>query len=217
MELKFAKPNKSLLTLHELQKNKKKLNSFKNEDNINYFLENNRSNHNIKNKVDLILSNFEENTLFLYSDKSKYKLFDFLEKSEIEYNLKESLIYKMYLYFYGFTEDERLKKLLLKYSENKNKKINFKYFIESHSKELFQSEYNFPKTLNAKYKALNEIIFLIENNYKILEDLEYWEQNFLEYLNSSENFDRKIITKINNKILEKANSKIAIFLLRIKK
>lgn len=208
MDVNFIRPNKTLSALNELQKIKKILTRFENNKNVENFLKNNKLEYNNKRKIDLIINNFEENTLFLYPKENVENLFDFLNKSKIEYQLPEILIYKMYLYFYGNIEEIELKSMLNRYSGNSIKNIDFKKFIEENKEKLFHKKYNFPRVLNGEYKILSEVGDLTQKDLKILKYLEAWEQNILKYLS---NVEEENLKKIYEKVLKKIDSKIHTF------
>ncbi len=208
MDFSLVRPDKVLLALNELQKTKKVLTRFENNKNLENFLKNNELKYNNKNKIDLLINNFEQNTLFLYSNESAEELFNFLNKSNIEYSLSESLIYKMYLYFYGYVEKNKLESMLFRYSGNTLNNIDFKKFIELNVKKIFQKNNNFPKVLNGEYKLLSELVELIQKDLKILKYLEPWEENILEYL---QNIDKEKLKFIYKEILKKIDLNISNF------
>lgn len=214
MDFSLVRPNKVLSALNELQKTKKVLTRFENNKNLENFLKNNESKHNNKNKIDLIINNFEQNTLFLYSNENAEELFNFLNKSNIEYSLSESLIYKMYLYFYGYVEKNKLESMLFRYSGNTLSNLDFKKFVEINIKNLFQKNNKFPRILNGEYKLLSELIDLIQENLKILNFLEPWEENLLIYLQDINREKLKIIYK---EILKKIDLNISNFFKNNKK
>lgn len=208
MDFSLVRPNKVLLALNELQRTKKVLTRFENNKSLENFLKNNELKYNNKNKIDLIIDNFEQNTLFLYSNENVEELFNFLNKSNIEYRLSESLIYKMYLYFYGYIEKNKLESMLFKYSGNTLNDIDFKKFIEMNAKKIFQKNNNFPKVLNGEYKLLSELVELIQKDLKILKYLEPWEENILEYL---QNIEGKKLEVIYKEALKKIDLNISKF------
>ena len=172
-------------------------------------MKNNELKYNNKNKIDLIINNFEQNTLFTYSNENAEELFDFLNKSNIEYSLSEPLIYKMYLYFYGYIEKNKLENMLLRYSGNTLSGIDLKKFIEINAKDLFQKNNRFPKMLTGEYKALSELVELIQENLKILKFLQPWEENILQYL---QGIDKEKLTIIYKNALANMDLNISKFL-----
>lgn len=208
MDFSLVRPNKVLSALNELQRTKKVLTRFENNKNLKIFLKNNELKYNNKNKIDLVINNFEQNTLFLYSNENAEELFDFLNKSNIEYSLSESLIYKMYLYFYGYIEKNKLESMLFKYSGNTLNNLDFKKFIEMNAKKIFQKNNNFPKALNGEYKLLSELVELVQKDLKILKYLEPWEENILGYL---QNIDKEKLKFIYKETLKKIDLNISNF------
>lgn len=206
MDLNFARPNKTLSILDELKKTKNILNCFKKEEGIENFLKKNKNKYNIKSKIDLIISNFEENNIFLYSNKNTKNIFNFLSKSKIKYELEEALIYKLYFYFYGYIPEEELKEMLFQYSNNKLKNLDLKKFIEENKKELIRGKCNFPKKLNGEYLFLKEIAELIDKEEVVLKDIDGWEENIFKYISST-----KIRNMLIEKIMKRLNKKICLF------
>lgn len=215
MDFNLPRPEKTLSLLNDFQKTKKILNVFDEEEKLVNFLERNSSRHNLKGKIEVVLHNFEKNTLFLYDDKNKKKLFEFLNRSEIIYNVSESILYKMYFYFSGIVEKEELRRLLIKYSGNTIKNLDFKEFIKKNSSKLF-NEYSFPKELNGEYLILNELADSIQEKPKILKDLEYWQENILKYI-INKDIDKNILDNIYKEILKNYDKEVEIFFEKNKK
>lgn len=215
MEFNLPRPEKTLSLLNEFQKTKKILNVFDEEEKLVNFLERNTNNYNVRGKIEVILHNFEKNTLFLYKDQNKIELFKFLNRSEIVYNVPENILYKMYLYFSGVVEKEELKRLLTKYSGNTMKNLNFKEFVKRNSSKLF-TEYSFPKELNGEYLILSELADSIQEKPKILKDLEYWQENILKYIVDKE-IDRSILDGIYKEILKNYDKEVETFFEKNKK
>ena len=215
MEFNLPRPEKTLSLLNEFQKTKQILNVFDEEEKLVNFLKNNSTRYKLKGKIEVILHNFEKNTLFLYRDKNKIELFKFLNRSEIIYDVSESILYKMYFYFSGVIETEELKRLLIKYSGNTIKRLNFKEFIKNNSSRLF-TEYSFPKDLNGDYYILNEVAELIEEKPEILKNLEYWQENILKYL-INKDLDKETLKKIYKVVLKSYSKEIEVFFNKNKK
>lgn len=215
MDFNFPRPEKTLSILNDFQRTKKMLNEFDEEEKLVRFLDRNATRYNISGKIDVVLHNFEKNTLFLFNDDNKVKIFDFLDRSELRYNVSENLIYKMYLYFSGKIDEKELKSLLIRYSGDNIKKLNFRWFIEKNSSELFDN-FNFPKILNGEYFILEELGKLIQEKPNILKNLEYWQENILKYL-VDKDINKEILEKIYKEILKNYDEKVSIFFEKNKK
>lgn len=209
MEFEFPKPEKAIKFLEEFKDKKKELNLYNNNENLKNFLEVNNSKYNIsQSKIDILLYNFEKNTVFNFLDENKKLAFILLQRGKLNYSLPQEKIYKLFLYFYGAVPIEELGKILYKLSDKSIRKLDFKSFIENNISELFNT-YNFPKNLSGEYPLLRELIPLIKENNGLLKKMEYWEENFLEYLGGE--YETKFVKDIIKKFLKRIDGVVYDF------
>lgn len=209
MRLEIKSPLESLKVLKDLKNKKTILNAFSYEENAINFLVNNRHNYRNPRKLDVVFNNFENNCLFTLSDNLKKDMFEFMENSQCARIIDENEKYKIYLYFCGTIEPGRVKELLMRYSEDKYKKIDFKDYISKNLNKIFTSN-KFPKYLNGNYEALKELIPLIAEDHTAFEKLQSWQDNLLGYLYESD-IDSKFLEEVNISIVQGLSSKIYDF------
>lgn len=212
MRLNVNSPLETLKILEDFKNKKTVLNAFSHEENALNFLENNRNNYRNPRKLDVVLSNFQNNCLFSLSDNLKKDMFAFMENSQCIRIVDENERYKIYLYFCGTIESGRIKELLMRYSEDKYKKIDFKDYISKNLNKLFTKK-EFPQYLNGNYEALKELIPLIAEDHTAFEKLQSWQDNLLGYLYESD-IDPKFLEEVNISIVQGLSRKIYDFLRR---